>query len=240
MAITSTSGLAFDAFHFSPLEWAELLKQHGSPAELREASRCACWLESQGSGPDPGCQLCYPFGYLYAAPQSLKVFGPNRKPTRRIEAAGTFDAADAFFTFPPGIVPSIYSRLTLPLSILTVDDTLTRGKADILRFSRVLEVLEAHTSRRNPPTGKDYVVENVPLVAGTDYTINLTTGQVTWLTSAVPTGGKGRAVFHLRVIAEWILWEAQDRNEHEVQQPYRYLAKRLDYILRPKTPEQKF
>lgn len=232
MAIQKSQGVALSSFHFDRREFDELLTQHGTPAELRVAKRCACWL-AETETPDPACNLCYPFGYLYDAPVTLKVHGPNRKPMKRIEQVGTLELGDAFFTLPSMHQPPTYARLTLTKSILTVDDILTRGREDILRFSRVLQVVSAHTSRRDDVAGGKVAVVNVPLTAGTDYVVDLATRKVTYPGgSAVAVGG--RVVFVCRVASEWILWDTQDRNENNEPMPYRFLAKRLDYLLHPR------
>jgi hypothetical protein len=213
----------------------EVIAAHGSPAELRLARPCPCWLASTGQ-PDPACTACFPFGYLWTAPVTLTVWGPNRKPMRRYEAQGTYELGDAFFTFPTGIRPTHYSRLVLPLSTLAVTDILTKGHEDTIRYAHVLSVEGAEWSRRTPATGAPYQRETVPLtIEGRDVgtpDLRITGRTVTWLNSAIPDGT--RYVVRCTTYAEYVVWEVQDRNEGGTVQPYRALCKRLDFLLHPK------
>lgn len=233
MAVTEEPGVTFDrGFHFVPAEFDdELLEQHGTTALLRFAEPCACWDDKTGN-PDPACGLCFPLGFQYDAAVATKVFGPNRKPLKKFEQEGQIELGDAFFTFKSGVTPPHGSRFVLPVSKLVVHDTLTRGREDIFRFAHVLEILQAHTVRRTPPTGTPYENVRVPLVVGDDFTVDLATRRVTWTTDKVPTGG--RVVVRIKTHAEWMVWEERDRNEHDQEQPRQYLCKRYDFLLHPR------
>lgn len=226
---TSSTTAAFGSFHLDPAAFDALLVRSGSPADLRIATRCACYDPRSGS-PDPACTLCFPFGVVWGPVTSLKVFGPNRKPTRRQDAAGTYDASDAFFTFPTGVIPTRGSRLTLPLSVITVDDLLVKGDRDTIRYPNVVAIEAAFYTTRNPPTGSPYTVVQHPLVLGTDIAISGRT--VTWINGAVPNGTPYRVRF--TALAEYLVWEDQDRNEGGRALPYRCLCKRVDYLLHPR------
>lgn len=226
--------LHFDAYHLEPSEFDnELLEAHGTTALVRFAEPCACWMGSTGN-PDPNCTLCFPLGYAYDAPIETRVFGPNRRPLKRFDAEGAIELGDAMFTFKSDVMPPHASRFVLPVSTLVVHDTLTRGKEDTFRFAHVLAVLKAHAVRRNPPTGVPYVNERVELVQGVDFSVDLATRRVTWLTNTVPTNG--RVVFRLKTYAEWVVWDERDRNENGKELPRQYLCRRYDFLLHPRGP----
>jgi hypothetical protein len=192
--------------------------------------------------PDPGCALCRPHGFQYDAPITTKVFGPNRKPMRKFEAAGgPIELGDAMFTFKSDVMPPHGSRFVLPVSKLLVHDTLTPGTEDIVRFAHVLEVVQAHTVQRIATTPDHYRNERVDLILGTDFSIDLATRRVTWTTDKVPTGG--RVVLRLKTYAEWVVWEERDRNEHDQELPRQYLCKRYDFLIHPRgtqTPPESY
>lgn len=237
MAVTSDQHVnGFDAFHFDSDEFdEELLNEHGSPAEFRMATRCACWLKETGQ-PDPACRLCWPLGFVYDAPEVIQAFGPNRRPTRRFDAAGSYDASDAFFTLPTRIIPSFGSRITLPLSEIIVDDILTKGSEDITRYYRVLELQQAHYVVRVPPTGHPYQNERRALVfQGVNPHITLIDRTIVWnpaTTASIPDGT--RYVVRLKVLVEYLCWEFQERNENGLPLPGRCLGKRVDYLHHPR------
>lgn len=239
MAVTDPAaffGSTDEAMHFDGSEFdAELLAMHGSPAELRIATRCACWQRETGV-PDPSCRLCWPLGFVYDAPQVVNVFGPNRKPTRRQDAAGTYDASDAYFTLPTGVLPTFGSRITLPLSEIIVDDILTKGSEDITRYHRVLELQEAHYVVRVPPTGSPYENERRDLVfTGPVPHLTRNDRTFTWNPAIVPPIPDGtRYVVRLKVLVEYICWEFQERNENGLPLPGRMLGKRVDYLHHPR------
>jgi len=225
---------SFDDFHLQPESFDALTRAHGTQAKFRLAMRCACWGAETGR-PDPACTLCFPYGFLWDPEQDVIVFGPNRKPTRRPDAAGTFEVGDAFFTFPTGVKPTYFSRLVLPTSEILVDETLTKGSEDTIRFSHVLGVEKAHATRRNPSTGHPYVNEIVPLALGTDFTLNDRT--IVWPGgSALATGT--RYVLRLRTLEEYVVWEIQTRNENGRDLPWRCLCKRVDFLTHPKAPAE--
>jgi hypothetical protein len=223
------AGLAFDDFHFSAPAFDGLIAAHGSPAELRLATRCACWRVDAGQ-PDPACMACYPFGYLWDPPMTVTVFGPGRRGLKRYEEEGAIEVGDSWFTFPSGLTPTHYSRLVLPSSRRIVDDLLTKGVEDTTRWSYVLGVQAAHYTRRVPPTGQPYTVEVVPLVPGTDFTMAGRTVQ--WSNPSVPDGT--RYTLRLETHDEWVLFNEQDRNEAGVVMPYRWQCKKLDFLVHPR------
>lgn len=224
---------AMAEFHFESAQFDAMLETHGTVALLRFATPCACWSDATGQ-PDPACRLCWPLGFLYDAPVELRVFGPNRRPTRRVDAAGEYEPSDAFFTFPTGVTPPYGSRFVLPTSQPLVHDRLLKGREDVFRYAHVSDVLAAHYIRRVSRVGAPgtYDNERVNLVRGVDYAVDLATREVTWLTSAIPDGT--RVVFRLRIAAEWVVWELQDRNEGGLEQPWRALCKRLDFLIHPR------
>ena len=229
MAIMTDVG-AIDSFHFESGEFDELLTEHGTPALMRYAMRCGCWTVETGQA-DPACMTCRPYGYVWDAAIAMNVFGPNRRPTRRPDAVGTFDVGDAFFSLPTGQTPPHYSRFTLPtLSEIIVDDILTKGREDTIRFGTVSSVIQAHYSVRTPPTGYPYTRANTPLVLGTD--ISVAGRDVTWLNGAIADGT--RYTIQFKAHQEWVVWEPQDRNEGGKPMPFRYLCKRLDFLAHPK------
>jgi len=231
MALQDASAVApaFSPFHMEPAELDGLLDAHGAPAEIRTAMRCGCWAASSGQ-PDPGCDRCYPFGYVWDAPVTCRVYGPSRRGLRRYELAGTLDVGDAWFSLPTGMRPPHYSRIVLTASEITVDDTLTRGREDVIRFSRPVAVTRAHWSQRTSAPGVTPVTRtNVPLVLGTD--LSVSGRRVTWIAETPPPGT--RYVLQLRALAEYIVWEPQDRNEAGVALNYKFLCKRLDFLRHP-------
>lgn len=225
---------SFDAFHFVPGQFDALLAAHGTDVALRLAMRCACWNADSGR-PDPACTLCFPFGFLFDAPVTVRAYGPNRKPTRRVDTPGSFEVGDAFFTFPTGVKPTYFSRLVLPTSEILVDETLTKGSEDTIRFSHVLGVEKAHATRRNPPTGHPYVTEVVPLTLGTDFTLSGRT--IVWPGGSTHANGT-RYVLRLRTLEEYVVWETQTRNENGQDLPWRCLCKRVDFLTHPKAPAE--
>jgi len=230
MAVTNAAALdGLDEFHFEPAQFDALLEQNGTPAELRLATRCSCW-EARSGQPDPACAQCYPFGYLYEAPDATKVHGPSRRGMLKLIEAGIAQLGDAMFTFKPGIVPSHGTRLVLPRSRVRESDTLTKGKEDTIRWSRVLAVEAGHYTRRVPPSGSPYVTETVPLVLdGPSPDITITDRRVTWNNAAIPDGT--RYVLRILTNTEFCVWDLQDRHEGGNEQPYRALGKRLDFLL---------
>jgi hypothetical protein len=233
MAVTKGLGIPFGEFHLRPPDFDALLRRSGSPVELRYATPCACTVKRMGE-PDPACQLCFPYGVIWDAPQTVYCFGPNRKPTFRADTMGSYEVGDAYFTFPTSVVPPFLSRITLPLSVLTLSDQLVKGEEDVIRYPRVLEVERAHCTRRVPPSGAPYVTELVPLTLGTDVTFD--GRRAVWPPDSPVPDGTIVAV-RFRALVEYGTWEPQDRNEGGNQLPYRYLCKRLDYYLHPSGPE---
>jgi hypothetical protein len=232
MAVLAAAPQTFRPFHHEPAALDALLTAHGAPAALRLAMRCACWNPKTGQ-PDAGCKVCFPYGYVWDAAQALKVFGPSRRGMRKYEIEGTLEVGDAWFTFPVGIRPSHYSRLVLTASEVTVDDLLTKGTEDRIRWSRVVAAEAAHYTRRVPTTGHPYEIELVPLVLdGAMPDLAVVGNQITWLNLSIPDGT--RYTLRLRVLAEYVIWDVQDRNEAGVVLPYRFLAKRLDFLLHPR------
>lgn len=217
-----------------PQRFDDLLTRLGVDVTYRPATRCACY-EAKTGAPDPACTLCFPYGVVWGAPQSLRVFGPNRKPTRRPDMQGVYEASDVFFSFPTGFTPTYGARLTLPTK-LTVDDTLTRGKEDRVRYPTAETLLAAWYVQRNPPTGSPYVNERVELVVDTDVTFDAATGRVTIVNPTVPPAGT-RFMVQVRARTEYFVWETQDRASGGVDMPYRALCKRLDYFLHPRGAE---
>ncbi len=226
-------GAPFGELHFDPAEFDGMLAQNGSPADLRFAMRCACWDDQTGE-PDPACMQCFPFGWVWEAPQTVNVFGPNRKPTRRVDAAGTYDIGDAFFTLPSGLEPPRMSRLTMTLSTLTVWDALLKNKEDVIRFPTVLGIDRAWHSTRTPPSGGQYGRSNLDLTfSGATPDITVTGRQVTWNpANTLPDGTP--YVVRFKTYAEYLVWEQQERNEGGRVLPSRFLCKRLDYYLHPR------
>ncbi len=225
----TAAGVALDEFHLGSPNFDALLDQNGSPVLLRFATRCPCRDLDTGR-PDPACTNCYPYGVLWDEPIETKCFGPNRKPMRRPDAAGEYSVGDAFFTFKTNVMPTPGSRFLLPLSEITVDDVLVKGREDVIRYADVVSVEKALCSRRVPPSGHPYTVDVVPLVIGTDIVIN--GREVTWLNPGLPDGTV--YTVRLRARVEYLVFEPQDRNEDGKPLPYRYLCRRLDYLLHPR------
>jgi hypothetical protein len=235
MAVADPSfySVPFGEFHLRPKDFDALLRRSGSPCELRYAMPCACGSTRLGE-PDPACMVCFPYGQVWDAPRTVYVFGPARKPTFRVDTPGSYETGDAYFTFPTGIVPPFFSRITLPLSVLTLTDQLVKGSEDVIRYPMPLVVDKAHWSRRVPPSGHPYVTELMPLVLGTDVVVD--GRRFVWPPdSPVPDGTIVTVRFTARV--EYAVWEAHDRNEGGNQLPYRAICKRLDYYLHPRGPE---
>jgi len=237
MAVTDTSALVVPG-HFSPARFDALLARHGSPIELRFATRCGCWDDRAGR-PDPGCMVCFPFGFVWDAPllwngQPMKAYGPNRKPTRRHDAVGTYEVGDAFFTLPSGIEPPFMSRITASLSVLTVFDELVKAKQDMIRYPDVLNVDRVWYSTRTPATGAPYDRANVPLsFSGANPDLTITGRQVTWNpASTVPDGT--RYIVRFQTYLHYVVWEQQERNEGGNILPSRFLCKKIDYLLHPR------
>ncbi len=218
-----------DEYHFKAQEFDDLLRVNGSPVRLRMAMRCPC-IDPKTGKADPACTNCFPYGVLWDDAVDARCFGPDRRSLRRPDAAGLYHEGDAFFTFPTGIVPTPFSRFLLPLSEITVDDVLVKGKEDTIRFAEVKAVEKALYSRRVPPTGAPYVVDVVPLELGADIEVN--GRDVSWLTSDVPNGTT--YVVRMRACVEYLVLEPQDRNENGLPLPYRYHCRRLDYLLHPR------
>jgi hypothetical protein len=239
MAVTDAAAL--ETRHFDPAEFNALIEAHGADAQLRIAHRCGCWDANTGR-PDPACISCYPYGYLYDPVTTVKVWGPNRKGLRHYLKEGTVEVGDAFFTFKTGMQPTHYSRIVLPLSTLTVDDILTKGSEDRIRWAWVLAVQGAKYNVRNPPTGSPYTTDPVALQiegVGTpppvDPDIAISGNTITWLKQNLPDGT--RYVVRFDTYAEYSVWEPQDRNEGGLAMPYRYLCKRLDYLTHPRSAD---
>lgn len=235
MAITdpNLAGPGFADNHLDPAALDALIDRSGTTATLRIATRCGCYDVRTGA-PDPACMLCMPFGVIWDDPVPTKVFGPNRKPTRRQDAAGNFDASDAFFTFKTGILPPRGSRVTLPLSQLVVDDMLVKGERDVIRYPNVVAVEAAFYMGRDQPEGSEYnVVKHDLTFTGSTPHLTFAGRQVTWAVgSAVPDGTVYRVRF--KALVEYLVWEDQDRNEGGNALPGKCLCKRVDYLLHPR------
>jgi hypothetical protein len=233
VATSGQFGVPFSRFDLRPADLDALLDRAGTPCELRMAMPCGCGTDRMGDA-DPGCALCFPYGVVWDPPVTVKVFGPNRKPTFRVDTAGSYETGDAYFTFPTGVVPTFLSRLTLPLGVLTLTDQLIKGSQDVIRYPTVLVVDRAHWVQRVPPVGSPYENVLVPLVLGTDVTV--VGRKLVWPAgSPVPDGTTVAVRFSAMV--EYGCWEPQDRNEGGNQLPYRVLCKRLDYYLHPRGPD---
>lgn len=233
MAVT-TAALAFDDYHLESDEHDEAIDAHGITVELRAATRCACWSADTGQR-DPACVACFPFGFLFEAPESLTVFGPSRRGLRRYEAEGSIDIGDAWFTLPTGKTPPHFSRLTLPQTRLRVDDILTKGTLDTIRFDTVLAVESAHYNVAVPRAGDPDRYDNVPtplVLTGPSPDLTIAGRQVTWLNPAIPDGT--RYVVRFTTTTSYVLWDVHDRNEQGEILPSKYLAKRVDFLLHPR------
>jgi len=237
MAVVQETTPTLAPFHFVPSDFDGMLSLHGTEAELRLAARCPCWNAQTGQ-PDPACMVCYPFGYVWDAPSTLKVFGPSRRGMRKYEMEGSLDVGDAWFTFPVGVKPPHYSRIVLTGSELVVDDYLTKGTEDRVRYSKVIQALSARYSTRDPSSGAPYTRENVTLGVGIDIALDTNMRDVLWGEPDPPVPDGTRYVLRLSVRPEYIVWEPQDRNEGGEDMPYRYLCKRLDYFLHPRGTAQ--
>lgn len=225
--------------HFDPARFDALIATHGQAVELRRASRCPCWDPRTGQR-DPAHGECYPFGVLYDAPETLTAWGPMRKRGRRYEPAGELDEGDVTFTFPTGTPVPVFSRIVLPGTTLVVDDLLTKGSADVIRYGHVLAVEQGRYRRQ--VSEDPYEVEAVELAiedVGTPPpdapAIRVVDRRIEWLDATIPDGT--RYVLRFRTHSEWVVWEPQERSEGGQTMPYRYVAKRLDYLLHPRGEE---
>src|SRR5215471_4032249 len=215
-----------------PLKFDALIANLGIDVQYRPAMRCACYREASVL-PDPACTLCFPYGVVWSDPVSIVAFGPNRRPTRRPDLTGVYEASDVFFTFQTGFTPTYGSRLTLPDTTLIVDDTLTRGKSDVVRYPTCQKLLAAWYTQRNPPTGDPYVNEKVNLTPDVDVALDPATGAITFTNPNVPAAGT-RYVVQVQARSQYFVWEVQDRAAGGTVMPYRALCKRLDYFLHPR------
>jgi hypothetical protein len=232
MASTDESGVALSEFHIDAGAMDALLAINGSPAELRIATPCACWDARTGQ-PDPGCMRCYPLGFIYDAPVTESVHGPNRRPRRRYNPEGELDEGEVTFTFRRGVVPTFGTRIAMLNATVVVTDTLTKGVEDTIRWSHVLAVEAGHYTRRVPPTGPDYDVETVPLVlAGPTPDLVVVGRDITWVNVSIPDGTRYSLRFRTR--PEYVAWEVRDRTEGGQVMPYLATAKRLDFLLHPR------
>ena len=222
----------FAPYHFDPAAHDAQIAAHGVQARLRRAQRCACW-NAQAKEPDPSCTLCFPYGRIWDLPEVVRLLGPGRRAMRNYESEGERELGDCTFTFPSGIVPPAYSRITLPLSIITEDDLLTKGKADVIRYSEVVGVDSAFYTLRNPPTGEDFVTERHDLVlGGPGADITVAGRHVTWMNQGIPNGTRYSVRF--RALAEYVVWDVQDRNEGDRPLPFRFVCKKLEFYLHPR------
>jgi len=215
-----------------PAKFDAVIAQLGNNVLYRPAMRCACYREASGV-PDPACTLCFPYGVVWGDPQPIVAAGPNRRPTRRPDLTGVYEASDVFFTFQSGFVPIYGSRITLPDSPITVDDTLTRGREDRVRYPTAQTLLAAWYTTREPPTGDPYVNVKNDLVVDTDVSLDPATGTITFADPNTPPPGT-RYVVQVSGLTEYFVWEVQDRTAGGAVMPYRALCKRLDYFLHPR------
>lgn len=241
MASTAATAMpgGFAPFHLSPAMNDALIAAHGSAAQLRFAMPCGCSLAKTG-GADPACDQCFPYGVLWDAPIDVIVLGPNRKPIRRYESGGEFETGDAFVTLQSGIMPPVFSRLTSPLSAITVDDVLTKGRQDVIRFTNVIAVQKGRYVTQVPGTvvrafaPYTNVVHDLVLT-GSGADVAITGRQVTWLNPSIPDGT--RYVLRLTALAEYIIVEPQDRNEGGQALQGKFHARRMDFLKHPSSPQ---
>lgn len=236
MAITNSAAAApsLSNAQLSVAAFDNLIRSHGMPAQLRQARKCPCWRLDSGQA-DPACTLCRPYGVLWDDPIDTIVLSTNRRPRRQQADDGTFEAGDTPFTFLSGVVPTVMARLTLSSAELLVDDLLTKGKEDTIRYSTVLGVERADYTVRNPPTGEPYENQLVSLriegiTASPD--IRVTGREVTWLNGAIADGT--RYVIRFRTHPEFALWEVRERHEGTTKLPYVATAKRIEYLIHPR------
>jgi len=218
-----------------PARFDALIDRLGMRIEYRPATRCACYRFQSGV-PDPGCTICFALGLVWGQPESINVFGPNRKPTRRPDLTGLYEVGDVFFTFKSGFIPTEGARITLPNTKLVVDDILTRGKEDRLIYPTGHNLTAAWYVVRNPPTGDPYVNVKVDLVPDVDIVLDPVTHRVTYAAADRPPPGT-RVLVQIDTLTEYVVSEVQDRIAGDTLQPYRALCKRYQSWLHPRGHE---
>lgn len=237
MAIMSDSPvIEFAPYHFNATSFDKQVEDHGSLALLRIATPCPCWDSKTGRA-DPACKVCFPFEYLWDPPKSVKVIGPNRAQVRHLQPTGTYNDNEATFDFKTDCIPPHKSRFSIPSSVITVSDVLTKGKEDIIRYSSCLDVESVRYATRVPPTGHPYVVTPISLAfSGVSPDLTFDGRHVTWHNNAIPDGT--RYTVRFRAFAEWVVWTPQDRSENDAMMPYRFKCKQLDFLLHPRGEEK--
>jgi hypothetical protein len=212
-----------------------LIARHGMAVKYRHGQRCACYRYQSGV-PDPGCTLCFAIGIVWDAPLDILVFGPNRKPTRRIDMIGQYEVGDVFFTFQTGFEPADGARITVPNTALLTDDILTRGKEDRVIYPTAHNLSSAWYVVRTPPTGDPYENVRVNLTPGVDIFMDENTKRVTYADPNIPPVGT-RVLVQVETLTEYIVSEVQDRYGSGTLQPYRALCKRYTSWLHPRAKE---
>jgi hypothetical protein len=215
-----------------PAKFDALIGNYGMQVAYRSATRCACYRFPSGQ-PDPGCTICFALGLVWGDPESIMVYGPNRKPTRRVDLPGQYEIGDVFFTFQSGFLPNEGARITLPNSPLIVDDILTCGKEDRIIYSTAFNLSAAWYVVRDPPTGDPYVNVRVDLTPDVDVFLDPDTKRVTYADPSNPPVGT-RVLIQVNTLTEYIVSEVQDRYSGSALMPYRALCKRYDYYLHPR------
>lgn len=218
-----------------PGRFDDLIDRLGMQVLYRPATRCACYRFESGV-PDPACTICFALGLVWTEPETIMVFGPNRKPTRRPDMIGEYEVGDVFFTFKSGFIPTDGARLTLPNSPLVIDDILTRGKEDRVMYPTAHNLTLAWYVERDPPTGFPYVNVRRDLVPGTDVFLDPVTKRVTYASPDRPPDGT-RVLVQIDTLTEYIVAEPQDRISGNVLMPYRVLCKRYQSWLHPRGRE---
>ena len=227
---TTQCGCVLDVHRFD-----KLIACLGIPVLYRDATRCACYRYQSGV-PDPACTICFALGLVWEQePTAIIAFGPNRKPTRRLDMPGFYSVGDVFFTFQAGFIPNEGGRLTLNTPIVD-DDILTRGKEDRIMYPTAYELLAAFYIVRDPPTGDPYVNRQVHLEPGVDIFLDPADRRITYASATNPPVGT-RVCVQFKLLTEYIVAEVQDRSSRGVQLPYRVLCKRYESYLHPRGRE---
>ena len=159
----------------------QMLTNLSQSATWEKASLCPCKVKRTG-GADTQCPICRGNSIIWAIPIGCRVSLQSMKTNRDFAMFTAWEKGDIMVTLisdSDAYDAGEFDRFTLMDSKLRLDQVLTRGSSDTIKYSSVVGIDEA------------WGIVNglrVDLTQGVDFT--LTNNLITWLTNVLPIGNQ--------------------------------------------------
>lgn len=228
MAITKSRHERFNSKNFD-VE----IEAHGTCVLWRRSRTCPCI--SRAGDPDPNCPLCldYP-GIVWDDGSEISVIAPGRKRDDRYGEAGYWMEGMVQLTFPTCVTPGHLDRLEFKVGVMVIQNELhVRGEVDPLGRSlerlRFRHALEVEFCGARTGTAPNYVLTEY--ASPDDFSI-AAGGAIEWVAGHGP-GANVQYSMRYTARPTFLLLSPMSRDEAGNRQPYRAIAKRLDFFDRP-------